>query len=252
MVWKQCSKISFPSWVSNPDPLAIQLIAYSLREVSQPTQNIFQKQYAKLIWFSASALAKDSSQVRDTETRESQRFRMPPHGARHAVDPFLIFMESEHLWPTVSRPVCLGVRRPSGTRDQHFFLLEISFRQLRVCYFVAPSLTGGRVCNLHYNCFCALPEQSLLGRSPAELTAIFYCLIWDSPNLEGQIPVFISLRNRVAQLYPRALDSPFVASYDSQSYGGGILTRLHKARFWLYSEQAIWYAFLRLRYKLCL
>jgi uncharacterized membrane protein YeiH len=31
----------------------------------------------------------------------------------------------------------------------------------------------------------------------------------------------------VAQLYPRALGSPFVASYDSQGYGGGILIRLH-------------------------
>jgi hypothetical protein len=79
--------------------------------------------------------------------------------------------------PTVSRPVCLGVRRPSGTRDQFFFLLKISFRQLRVCYFVVPSLTRGRICNLLYNCFWALPDQSLLSRSPAELTAIFYCLI---------------------------------------------------------------------------
>jgi hypothetical protein len=49
-------------------------------------------------------------------------------------------------------------------------LLEIFFRQLRVCYFVAPSLTRGRVSNLLYNCFWTLPEQSLLGRSPAELT----------------------------------------------------------------------------------
>jgi hypothetical protein len=31
----------------------------------------------------------------------------------------------------------------------------------------------------------------------------------------------------MAQLYPRALGSLFVASYDSQGYGGGILTRLH-------------------------
>jgi hypothetical protein len=45
-----------------------------------------------------------------------------------------------NLRPTVSWPVCLGVRRPSGTCDQFVFLLEISFRQLRVCYFVAPSL----------------------------------------------------------------------------------------------------------------
>jgi hypothetical protein len=56
------------------------------------------------------------------------------------------------LRPTVSRPVCPGVRRPSGTCDQFFFLLEISFRQLRVCNFVASSLTRGRVCNLLYNC----------------------------------------------------------------------------------------------------
>jgi hypothetical protein len=50
-----------------------------------------------------------------------------------------------NLRPTVSRPVCLGVRRLSGTVDRFFFLLEISFRHLRVCYFVAPSLTSGRV-----------------------------------------------------------------------------------------------------------
>jgi hypothetical protein len=97
-----------------------------------------------------------------------------------------------NLRPTVSRPVCPGVRRPSGTCDQIFFLLEISFRNLRVCKFVAPSLTRRRVCKLLYSCFWALPEQSFLGRSPAELTALFYCLIWDSTNLEGQVPVFRS------------------------------------------------------------
>jgi hypothetical protein len=92
-----------------------------------------------------------------------------------------------NLRPTVSRPVCPDIRRPSSTRDQCFFLLQISLRQLRVCYFVGPSLTRGRVCNLLYNCFWALKEQSLLGRSPAELTAIFYCLIWHSPNLEVDV-----------------------------------------------------------------
>jgi hypothetical protein len=44
--------------------------------------------------------------------------------------------------------VSLGSRPPSDTRDQFFFLLEVFFRQLRVCYFVAPSLTRGQVCNL--------------------------------------------------------------------------------------------------------
>jgi hypothetical protein len=101
----------------------------------------------------------------------------------------LVEVEVEvNLRQTVSRPVCLVIRRPSGTRDQFFFPLEISFRQLRVCYFVAPSLTRGRVCNLLYNCFWALPEQSLLGRSPAEPTAICYCLILDSPTWRARFP----------------------------------------------------------------
>jgi hypothetical protein len=49
--------------------------------------------------------------------------------------------------------------------------------------------------------------------------------IRDSPNLEGQVPVFIFPRNSVAQLYSQALGSLFIASYDSQGYGGGIRTR---------------------------
>jgi hypothetical protein len=52
-------------------------------------------------------------------------------------------------------------------------------------------------------------------------------LIRDSRNLEGQVPVYISPRNKVARFYPQALGSLFVASYDSQGYGGGILSRLH-------------------------
>jgi hypothetical protein len=44
--------------------------------------------------------------------------------------------------------------------------------------------------------------------------------------VEGQVPVFIYLRNRVAQLYPQALGFLFVASYDSQGYRGGNRPRL--------------------------
>jgi hypothetical protein len=40
---------------------------------------------------------------------------------------------------------------------------------------------------------------------------IFYCLTWDSSNLDGRVPVFISPKNMVAQLYPPALGSIFVA-----------------------------------------
>jgi hypothetical protein len=132
-----------------------------------------------------------------------------------------------NLRPTVSRPVCLGVRRPSGTRDQFFYHLEISFRQMRVCYFVSPSLTRGWVCNLLCNCFLTLPEQSHLGRSPAELTAIFYFLIWDSPKPWGPGPRIYIPQEQGGPVIPPGTGFPFVASYDSEGYGGGILTRLH-------------------------
>jgi hypothetical protein len=45
--------------------------------------------------------------------------------------------------------------------------------------------------------------------------------------LEGQVPVFTSPKNRVAQFYAQALGCLFIASYDSQYYDGGIRTRLH-------------------------
>jgi hypothetical protein len=54
------------------------------------------------------------------------------------------------LRPTVSRPVHLGVRHPSGTRDQFFPLSLIIFRQFRVCWCGAPSLTRSRVCTFQF------------------------------------------------------------------------------------------------------
>jgi hypothetical protein len=124
-------------------------------------------------------------------------------------------LELEFLLPTVSRPVSLDIGPPFGTLDQVLSCSSFVW-QLRRSAFNASSLTRKRVCNLLVNCFWVLPEQSHINRSPTELTAISYCLICDSPNLEGQVPVFISPRNRVAQIYPRALHSLSVASYDSR------------------------------------
>jgi hypothetical protein len=45
-------------------------------------------------------------------------------------------------------------------------------------------------------------------------------------NLEDQVSVFMSPSNKVAQLYPQAPGSLFVAFYVSQGYGGDILTHL--------------------------
>jgi hypothetical protein len=51
--------------------------------------------------------------------------------------------------------------------------------------------------------------------------------IGDFPNLEVQVTISVSPRNRVAQLYPHVLGSVFVAFHDSQGCGGGIQTSLH-------------------------
>jgi hypothetical protein len=52
--------------------------------------------------------------------------------------------QSFMLRPTVSRPVCLGTKHPSGAYDQIF----ISVWQLRVCSCGGLSVTRGRVCRL--------------------------------------------------------------------------------------------------------
>jgi hypothetical protein len=104
--------------------------------------------------------------------------------------------ESESHITTDGRSASLSWNEASDRGLRSDFLTA---RKLRVCWCGALSMTRGLVCR--WNCCWPSPAQSFSGPSPVGLVTIFYCLRFDT--------------------------SLFVASYDSQGYGGGIRTRLH-------------------------
>jgi hypothetical protein len=79
------------------------------------------------------------------------------------------------LWPTVSRPICLGVKPNLGPRTR-FLLMSHSCRFIDVRHPLWRE-NGSFV----YSCFWTLPAQSYSGLIPAGLMTIFYCLTFETP-----------------------------------------------------------------------
>jgi hypothetical protein len=131
----------------------------------------------------------------------------------------LVIVESEsellYDWRCIANHFVLATSPLRLTTSNFIF-------QLNTCGYspyVTSSLTRGWVCSL----------QLLLGLTSAVILRSESCgthghilmsQIRDFPNLEGKVPIFIFPRNRVARLYPQTLASLFVASYDSEGYGG--------------------------------
>jgi hypothetical protein len=74
---------------------------------------------------------------------------------------------------------------------------QLFFFPIELWFCVTSSLTRGSVCGFQF--LLALTSAVILGTHDP----ILLSQIRDFPNLEGQVPVFIYPRNRVAQLYPQ-------------------------------------------------
>jgi hypothetical protein len=129
-----------------------------------------------------------------------------------------------------SRPVCLGVRRPSGTRDQFFFLLGIFFRQLRVCYFVVPSLTRGRVCNSLYNCFWAFARAVTLRAKSRRTHGNILLSHLRLPQPGGPGPRIYIPQEQGGPVIPPDTGFPFCRLLRLTGLRWSILTRLHTGK----------------------
>jgi hypothetical protein len=141
----------------------------------------------------------------------------------YSLIPFLSFLLNHIQLPSHETPSVLS-QPESVLYDVRFpatqFVLEpsplrpttiISFFQLNTCGYspyITFSLMRGWVC--HLQLLLALTSTVILmSESYRTHDHILLLRIWDSPNQEGQIPVFISLRNWVTQLHPQAPGFPF-------------------------------------------
>jgi hypothetical protein len=141
------------------------------------------------------------------------------------------------LWPTVIRPVCLGIKHPSGAYDQIFITVgtvaglfmwgALSDERTGLPFAIAA---GPRQRN---HSWVWVPRDSWPYFTVSESTL-------SKPGGSGPC-IYIPPRNRVAHLYSQALGPLLVASYDPQGYGGGIRTRHHAGYYsTLKAEQQSW------------
>jgi hypothetical protein len=135
-----------------------------------------------------------------------------------------IYEVEVNFWPTVSRPVCLGVRRQSGTCDQFFYPLEIYFRQLRICNVVPPSLTRVRVCNLLVRLLLDLSRAVTLRSKSSRTHGHILLSHLSLPQPGGPGPRIYIPQKQGGPVIPPGTGFLFLASYNSQGCSGGILT----------------------------
>jgi hypothetical protein len=86
------------------------------------------------------------------------------------------------LRPTVSQPVCPGVRPPSGTCNQFFFSLAWKFSLGSCGFLLMGCLLWWEDRSIIYSYYWAPQAQSFWGLSPPELITILRCLNFETPT----------------------------------------------------------------------
>lgn len=125
--------------------------------------------------------------------------------------------------PTASRPVYLGVELHLRPKTR-FLLLSDSSRYVDMA---SPLWQEDGACRLKLLLILA-NARILRSESSGTHDHVLLSQICKFPNLEGQVScVFPPGIGSSSYIYHQTLSSLFVASYDSQGYGGGIGTRLH-------------------------
>jgi hypothetical protein len=127
--------------------------------------------------------------------------------SRDSLDSHLPKSESEWLYDW-RLTACQFILATSPLRlTTHKFICQLNTFSYSPC--VTSSLARGWVCPLQL--LLVLPSAVIIRFESRETRDHISLLqIRDSPNLEGQIPVFIPPSDRVTQLYPQALVSLFI------------------------------------------
>jgi hypothetical protein len=99
--------------------------------------------------------------------------------------------------------------------------------RLRVSWCVAPSLTRGWVCNLLVQSLLGLARAVTPGSKSLRTHDHILLSHLRLPQPGGPGPRIYIPQEQGGPVIPPGTGFPFVASYDSQGCGGGILTRLH-------------------------
>jgi hypothetical protein len=104
---------------------------------------------------------------------------------------------------------------------------KLSLEILGFCFYGTDSLRRGRVCNLQF--LLCLASAVVLVPESLGIHDHNFCLNIETPPTWWDRVLYYP-PERVDRLYSHALCSLFVASYDSQAYGGGTPTSLHMCK----------------------